>query len=107
MKTTSESSYRFLAAEILRLVPCARILFVSPLPHASGYRVAASPPDSSFSDFAIPVKGSCTGLVISQRHGHLLSAIGEESHFAEEEPLYRAGIRDAAFVPLFLAGEAL
>jgi signal transduction histidine kinase/ActR/RegA family two-component response regulator len=97
---------RLLASEILRLVPCDRIAIAIPLPDGSGFRICGTEPDGAlFTDLHIPARGSCTAHVAAQRHGKLLTAIGEETHFAEEEALYRAGIRDAAFIPLFLAGE--
>ncbi|HEV8337829.1 MAG TPA: ATP-binding protein [Candidatus Polarisedimenticolia bacterium] len=97
---------RLLASEILRLVPCDRIAIAIPLPDGSGFRICGTEPDGAlFTDLHIPARGSCTAHVAAQRHGKLLAAIGEETHFAEEESLYRAGIRDAAFIPLFLAGE--
>ncbi len=106
MKSVEEAPGHLIASEILRLVPCDRIAFAVPLPDGSGFRVTPAHPDpSAFAEFEVPARGSCSGHVISTRHAQLLSAIGEESHFAEEEPLYRAGVRDAAFIPLFLGGE--
>jgi len=108
MKTVAENPCRFLASEILRVVPCDRIAFAVPLPDGSGFRIIGAHPDSvSFPDIPIPAVGSCTAHVIATRHGKILSAIGEETHYAEEESLYRAGIRDAAFIPLFLGGEVM
>jgi len=106
MKTAVENPCRLLSSEILRLVPCDRIAIAVPQGDGAGFRICGAHPDSSsFPDLHIPAEGSCTAQVVAQRHGKLLSAIGEESHFAEEEALYRAGIRDAAFIPLFLGGE--
>jgi signal transduction histidine kinase len=106
MKTAMESSCRLLSSEILRLVPCDRIALALPLPGGASFRMRGAHPDNAlFPDVLLPMEGSCFAQVASQRHGRLLSAMGEESHFTEEETLYRAGIRDAAFVPLFLGGE--
>ncbi|PYQ14187.1 MAG: hypothetical protein DMH00_02325 [Acidobacteria bacterium] len=103
-----ENPYGFLAAEILRVAPCDRIAFALPLPDASGFRIAAAYPGAaSFPETLIPAAGSCASLVVAQRHAQLVSAIGEETHYAEEEMLYRAGIRDAGFIPLFHAGELM
>jgi signal transduction histidine kinase/CheY-like chemotaxis protein len=103
-----DNPYRFLAAEILRLAPCDRIAFALPLPDGSGFTLAgAYPENSSFPESFIPAKGSCVTQAVAQRHAQLLSAIGEESHFVEEEMLYKAGIRDAGFIPLFYSGELM
>jgi len=103
-----ENPYRFLAAEILRLAPCDRIAFALPLPDGSGYSLACAHPQTvTLPESFIPLQGSCASQAVSQRHAQLLSAIGEETHFAEEEMLYRAGIRDAAFIPLFHGGELM
>ncbi|HMC82424.1 MAG TPA: hypothetical protein VKL61_04255, partial [Candidatus Polarisedimenticolia bacterium] len=100
MRTTAEGPRSILASEILRLVPCDRIAFAVPLPNGSGFRIAGVHPEAPpFPDFPIPLHGSCTAHVAATRHGELLSGIGEETRYAEEEPLYRAGIHDAAFVP--------
>ena len=64
-----------------------------------------TPTERPFPDIQIPSRGSCAAHVAAHRHGELLSALGTETHYAEEEALYRAGFRDAAFVPLFLGGE--
>src|SRR5574341_1192952 len=97
MKTAAPSACQIIASEILRLVPCDRIAFVVPRRRGAGYRIASVHPESaSFPDFSIPASGSCTARVVASRHGELLSGIGEEMRYAEEEPLYRAGIRDAA-----------
>jgi len=103
-----ENPYRFLAAEILRLAPCDRIAFALPRPDGSGFTLAgAYPENSAFPDSFIPAKGSCVSQALSQRRAQLLSAIGEETHFVEEEMLYKAGIRDAGFIPLFYSGELM
>jgi K+-sensing histidine kinase KdpD len=107
-KRQPENPYRFLANEILRIAPCDRIAFAVPDPQTSSFRlVGAYPEPTSFPEATIPAEGSCASLVVSQRHAQVLSAIGEESHFVEEEMLYRAGVRDAGFVPLFYAGELM
>jgi signal transduction histidine kinase/CheY-like chemotaxis protein len=103
-----ENPYRFLAAEILRLAPCDRIAFALPSPDGSGFTLAGAYPESSaLPESFIPAKGSCVSLAVSQRRAQLLVAIGEETHFVEEEMLYKAGIRDAGFIPLFYAGELM
>jgi len=103
-----DNPYRFLAAEILRLTPCDRIVFALPTPNGLGFTLAGAYPESaSLPDFYIPAKGSCVSQAVAQRHAQLLSAIGEETHFVEEEMLYKAGVRDAGFVPLFYAGELM
>jgi signal transduction histidine kinase/CheY-like chemotaxis protein len=103
-----ENPYRFLAAEILRLAPCDRIAFALPRPDGSGFTLAgAYPENSTLPDSFIPAKGSCVSQALSQRRAQLLSAIGEETHFVEEEMLYKAGIRDAGFIPLFYSGELM
>jgi signal transduction histidine kinase len=103
-----DNPYRFLAAEILRLAPCDRIVFALPTPNGSGFTLAGAYPESaSLPDSYIPAKGSCVSQAVAQRHAQLLSAIGEETHFVEEEMLYKAGVRDAGFVPLFYAGELM
>ncbi|HEV8376656.1 MAG TPA: ATP-binding protein [Candidatus Polarisedimenticolia bacterium] len=107
-KRQPENPYRFLANEILRIAPCDRIAFAVPAPEIAAFRLVGAYPEwNSFPETVIPVAGSCVSLVISQRHAQLLSAIGEESHYAEEEMLYKVGVRDAAFVPLFYAGELM
>ena len=104
----TESPYRFLAAEILRIAPCDRIVFALPLADGSGFALAGAYPDApALTEAFIPAAGSCTAQAVSQRHAQLISAIGEETHFAEEEMLYKAGIRDAGFVPLFNGGELM
>src|SRR5437773_1291868 len=106
MKPEGGNPCSLLSSEILRLVPCDRIAVALPLPDRSGFQIRdAHPSDSSSLDIKIPLEGSCSAHVAAQRHGKLLSAMGEESHYVEEEALYREGIRDAAFVPLFLRGE--
>jgi len=103
-----ENPYRFLAAEILRLAPCDRIAFALPRPDGSGFTLAGAYPESSvLPDSFIPAKDSCISQAVSQRRAQLLSAIGEETHFVEEEMLYKAGIRDAGFIPLFYSGELM
>jgi signal transduction histidine kinase/CheY-like chemotaxis protein len=103
-----ENPYQFLAAEILRLAPCDRIAFALPAADGSGFQIAGVyPEDAPLAETFIPYEGSCAARVVSQRHAHLLSAIGEEMHFGEEAMLYRAGIRDAGFIPLFYAGELM
>ena len=104
----TESPYRFLAAEILRIAPCDRIVFALPLADGSGFALAGGYPDSPpLNEAFIPAEGSCTSRSAAERRARLLSAIGEETHFAEEEMLYRSGIRDAGFVPLFHGGELM
>jgi signal transduction histidine kinase/ActR/RegA family two-component response regulator len=106
MKAADENSCRLVSSEILRLVPCDRIAIALPLADGSGFRICGTHPAiASLQDVRVPAEGSCSALVAAQRHGKLLSAMGEESHFSEEEALYRAGFRDAAFVPLFQGGE--
>jgi signal transduction histidine kinase/CheY-like chemotaxis protein len=104
----TEIPYRFLAAEILRIAPCDRIVFALPQADGSGFALAGAYPESStLTDASIPSEGSCASRSVSERRAQLISAIGEEAHFAEEEMLYRAGIRDAGFVPLFNGGELM
>ena len=104
----TESPYRFLAAEILRIAPCDRIAFALPLADGTGFSLAAAYPEAPvLSDAFIPAQGSCAARAVSERRARLISAIGEETHFAEEEMLYKAGIRDAGFVPLFHGGELM
>jgi signal transduction histidine kinase/CheY-like chemotaxis protein len=106
MKTAGENPCHLLSSEILRLVPCDRIAVAFPLADGSGFKICGAHPESSpFQEIDIPTAGSCSAQVTAQHHGKLLSAMGTESHYAEEEVLYRAGFRDAAFVPLFLGGE--
>jgi signal transduction histidine kinase/CheY-like chemotaxis protein len=108
MNSAAGHPCRLLSSEILRLVPCDRFALALPLPDGSGFRICGAHPDgASFPDAHIPSQGSCAGHVAAHRHGELLSALGAETHYAEEEILYRAGFRDAAFVPLFLGGELL
>ena len=103
-----DNPYRFLAAEILRLTPCDRIAFALPKRDGSGFTLdGAYPENSSLPQSFIPSQGSCVAQAVTQRHAQLLSAIGEESHFVEEEILYQAGIRDAGFIPLFYGGELM
>ncbi len=104
----TESPYRFLAAEILRIAPCDRIVFALPLADGSGFALTGAYPESPFlTEAFIPTEGSCTSRSASERRARLLSSIGEETYFAEEEMLYKAGIRDAGFVPLFHGGELM
>jgi len=106
MKTAAGDPCSLLFSEILRLVPCDRIALALPISDGSGFRICGAHPDgASFPDIQVPSEGSCAAYVAAHRHGELLPALGTETHYAEEEALYRAGFRDAAFVPLFLGGE--
>ena len=103
-----ENPYRFLATEILRVAPCDRIAFALPLPDGTGFTLASAYPDTAFlPETFIPKEGSCASQAVSLRHAQHLTAIGEETHFVEEELLYNAGIRDAGFIPLIYAGELM
>ena len=106
MQETPPGLLRTIFREVGGLVRSDRISLA--LPSSDGERFVVQsvhPDDSELPSWEVPRNGSCAALVLKRRRMELFSSLGTESHYPEEEALHREGMRAAAFLPLFLAGE--
>ncbi len=92
--------------EILNVVPCDRIDLALPIGDGDTLKVTTLyPAETDPAIWELPREGSCCAEVLRKWKAELLPTLGSEFHFAEEEVLYRQGIRDAAFLPLRQGGD--
>jgi signal transduction histidine kinase/ActR/RegA family two-component response regulator len=87
--------------EIVNLLPCDRIDLSLPSHDTESFTVTTLYPEAAEPGvWEVPREGSCSAEVMRKWKTELWPTLGTEFHYAEEEILYRQGIRDAAFLPL-------
>ncbi len=106
MQDTPRQLFHTVFREVGSLVPSDQISLALPSPDGERFVVCSVYPETSEAPgWEVPRDGSCAALVLKRRRTELFPSLGAEFHFPEEEALHREGMRAAAFVPLFLAGE--
>ncbi|MFQ5878412.1 MAG: ATP-binding protein [Acidobacteriota bacterium] len=106
MEHPSPQLFHEVCREIGSLVPCDRISLA--LPSRSGERfvvITALGDSAEMPTWEVDREGSCAGEVLSRKRPQFFPNLGAEFRYAEEEILYKQGMRDAAFLPLFLGAE--
>jgi len=89
--------------EIGALVPCDRIALALPSPEGDTFAVfSLLPADTDVPDWEMAREGSCADKVLKRRRAERCPSLGTEFRYAEEAILHGQGVRDAAFIPLYL-----
>ena len=108
MEHPARELFQQVCREIGNLVPCDRISLALPSPDGARFVVVPVHPEGGEgATWEVPKEGSCVALVLKRKKAEFFANLGGEFRYPEEERLYKQGIRDAAFLPLLLAGEPI
>ena len=106
MEHPSQELFQEVCREIGSLVPCDRISLALPSRCGERFVVFTALAESAEAPtWEIPRLGSCADQVLTRRKPQFFPSLGSEFRFTEEELLYKQGMRDAAFLPLYIGSD--